>query len=498
MGVQDGFPVSASYTNPKFISKNTPDVMPYPLGFTGSGTDIADIQLAVNKLYTATGASESTTGTVYNATAGTVSNGDTYEECITILADKFDAATGHKHTGAAGDAPILDVVLTAAVSGTGGTPVFGNITFEAGSGITINQVGNNFTFNSAAGTTVAASGYPQLSGDVVLVAGTGGISITQAGQNIIFEAGGGGGGSSLTIDQFSGDGSTTGFTLSADPGTEANTWIFISGVYQEKTTYSASGTALNFSEAPPLGTNNIEVVTGGVAASVPSDGSVTYAKLGPNLFIPPTVQTFIADGTYTLPTSPRPPLYIQIRAIGAGGGGGGSGTSAFGNGSAGTDTTITGSGHTITCGGGGGATSGGGGVNGGIGGTASVSGAGISGSVCKGNDGGNDIYQGTGTINTPGGYGAGGLFGGGANRGTTTVEPNSGAGGGGGQTSSFAAAYSGGGGASGGWVDIFVTNPENTYAIVIGVGGAKGTAGVNGADGVDGSDGKVEIREFYQ
>lgn len=107
MGVLDGQPVSAAITNPAFINKNNADVMPNILGFShsGSGSSIADIQAAVNKLYTATGASESQTGTVYSAPAGTISDGDSYQTAFTKIADKFDAATGHKHTGAAGDAP---------------------------------------------------------------------------------------------------------------------------------------------------------------------------------------------------------------------------------------------------------------------------------------------------------------------------------------------------------------------------------------------------------
>lgn len=109
MGVQDGFPVSAGYTNPRFISKNTDDVMPFGLGFTfaSAGPNIASIQAAVNKLYTASGASESATGTVYNATAGTISNGQNYQTALTVLANKFAAATGHQHTGNPGDGPIL-------------------------------------------------------------------------------------------------------------------------------------------------------------------------------------------------------------------------------------------------------------------------------------------------------------------------------------------------------------------------------------------------------
>ena len=61
------------------------------------------------------------------------------------------------------------------------------------------------------------------------------------------------------VQNFSGNGSTTIFTLSYDPGTENNTQVYISGVYQQKNTYSVSGTSLIFSTAPPVGTT-IEVM----------------------------------------------------------------------------------------------------------------------------------------------------------------------------------------------------------------------------------------------
>lgn len=62
------------------------------------------------------------------------------------------------------------------------------------------------------------------------------------------------------VQNFSGNGNTVAFTLTYDPGTENNTQVYISGVYQQKNTYSVSGTTLTFSEAPPVGTT-IEVMT---------------------------------------------------------------------------------------------------------------------------------------------------------------------------------------------------------------------------------------------
>ena len=57
-------------------------------------------------------------------------------------------------------------------------------------------------------------------------------------------------GTSALTQQFTGDGSTTAFTLSQDPNGENNTQVFVNGVYQAKTTYSVSGTTLTFASAP--------------------------------------------------------------------------------------------------------------------------------------------------------------------------------------------------------------------------------------------------------
>ena len=61
-------------------------------------------------------------------------------------------------------------------------------------------------------------------------------------------------------DGFTGNGSTVAFTLSRDPSTEANTQVFINGIYQNKTTYSVSGTTLTFS-TPPEDGDSIEVMS---------------------------------------------------------------------------------------------------------------------------------------------------------------------------------------------------------------------------------------------
>ena len=60
-------------------------------------------------------------------------------------------------------------------------------------------------------------------------------------------------GTAALNQQFTGDGSTTAFTLNAAPGSENNTQVFINGVYQQKTDYTVSGTTLTFDTAPTNG-----------------------------------------------------------------------------------------------------------------------------------------------------------------------------------------------------------------------------------------------------
>ena len=67
-------------------------------------------------------------------------------------------------------------------------------------------------------------------------------------------------GAGHTVDEFTGDGSDTTFTLSVAPMNENNTFVYLDGVYQEKSVYSVSGTTLTFATAPVSG-HSIEVVT---------------------------------------------------------------------------------------------------------------------------------------------------------------------------------------------------------------------------------------------
>jgi len=61
------------------------------------------------------------------------------------------------------------------------------------------------------------------------------------------------------VQNFTGTGSQTIFTLSSASLGENFTFVYINGVYQQKNTYTVSGTTLTFSTAPPL-TSSIEVM----------------------------------------------------------------------------------------------------------------------------------------------------------------------------------------------------------------------------------------------
>lgn len=94
---------------------------------------------------------------------------------------------------------------------------------------------------------------------------------------------------SFPFDQFSGNGSTTAFTLSYAPASTTSVVVTVSGVVQNPSTYSLSGLTLTFSAAPPTGTSNIGVLYLGIPASTPS-GSLGTPTAG-------TLSNCTVDGT---------------------------------------------------------------------------------------------------------------------------------------------------------------------------------------------------------
>ena len=97
-------------------------------------------------------------------------------------------------------------------------------------------------------------------------------------------------------DTFSGDGSTVAFTMTVAPANTSSIIVAITGVLQDPSTYSVSGTTLTFSAAPPSGTSNISVGYLGIPAS----GVTTTAYRTVTEFTATAGQTSFSVPSYTV------------------------------------------------------------------------------------------------------------------------------------------------------------------------------------------------------
>lgn len=97
-------------------------------------------------------------------------------------------------------------------------------------------------------------------------------------------------------DTFSGNGSTTAFTMSVAPANTASVLVAVSGVLQDPSTYSVSGLTLTFSAAPPTGTSNISARYLGIPAS----GVTTTAYRTQTEFTATAGQTTFTPPSYTV------------------------------------------------------------------------------------------------------------------------------------------------------------------------------------------------------
>jgi hypothetical protein len=76
-----------------------------------------------------------------------------------------------------------------------------------------------------------------------------------------------------------GDGSTVNFTVSVAPGAKGNIQIYIDGVYQNKSSFSISGTTITFTEAPPLNAS-VEFIIGYSIGSISGASSIDFTQAG--------------------------------------------------------------------------------------------------------------------------------------------------------------------------------------------------------------------------
>lgn len=97
-------------------------------------------------------------------------------------------------------------------------------------------------------------------------------------------------------DTFSGNGATVAFTMTVAPANTSSILVAVTGVVQDPSTYSVSGTTLTFSAAPPSGTNNISVRYLGIPAS----GVTTTAYRTVTNFTATAGQTSFSTPSYTV------------------------------------------------------------------------------------------------------------------------------------------------------------------------------------------------------
>ena len=187
-----------------------------------------------------------------------------------------------------------DTLTLAAGTGIGITTTPGTDTIT----ITNTQLGANAFGNVAVSgqTTVAAD---STNDTLTLEAGAGIVLTTDATNDKVTIAGGSG--SVFTTDFFTASGSGSAlltYTLSTTPTSENELICFIEGVYQNKNSYSLSGTTLTFDSGIVAGQ---EVVVHHVGAGI--------------VGVSPTIHTETGNGNdyqYTLPVAPPNENYISV------------------------------------------------------------------------------------------------------------------------------------------------------------------------------------------
>ena len=293
------------------------------------------------------------------------------------------------------------------------------------------------------------------------------------------------------VDFFSGNGSTTAFTLSRPVASVAQVQATIENVPQNPgDAFTVSGNTITFTSAPPSGTNNIYVYYTSPITQViqPGQGTVGTAQLQSGVLNPTAIsdQLNASTGDFDLPTGttaqrPGTPAFGMIRAntttglpewydaaaaqwkgfsigvtynveylvvAGAGGGGSCGGGGGAGGYISSSSTLSAGAAYAVTIGAGGaGGTSG---VNGVQGSDSSLVGSGISGAIAIGGGrGAGNVQTGGFSGGSGGGAGSAGVPGGGTGGAGTSGQGNAGGNGNSG-SANYGAGGGGGAGSAGG------------------------------------------------
>lgn len=175
------------------------------------------------------------------------------------------------------------------ISGSTTTLVFPTVDGSAGQVLTTDGSGN-LTFAASAGAFTALSDTP------ASLSGQGGkvVQVNAAGNALEFGAAVGVGQSSR--ESFTGDGTTTAFTLTAGYAGQNDVFVFVDGVIQYPGThFTITGTTLTFTGAPVNQSQILIHGTSPVGTTVtPGDGTVTSDKLAASAY---TRDIFTGNGS---------------------------------------------------------------------------------------------------------------------------------------------------------------------------------------------------------
>jgi len=285
---------------------------------------------------------------VIQDTVGAMVSSNT-ESNITVTYEDSDGTLDFSVTGGGSVSEAFKTISVSGQDDVVADAAADTLTLVAGSNMTIttSASGDTITFASSGGggsqnlfSTIAVSGQSNVVADsttdtLTLVAGSGMTLTTDAsGDSITFASSGSGNsvGNAFTKNTFTGDGSTTAFTLSISASNEDNLLVFIDGVYQADNVYTVSGTTLTFATAP-VNSRVIEVFTveAGIVGSAPvidtmtGDGSDTTLALSTTpssenqtfVTIDGVVQhkdTYAVSGS-TLTFSAAPPTGTKVECI---------------------------------------------------------------------------------------------------------------------------------------------------------------------------------------
>ena len=142
--------------------------------------------------------------------------------------------------------------------------------------------------------------------------------------------------SGFNKNNFVGTGSQTAFTLNTTVNEENMTFVFLEGIYQDKSTYGISGSTLTFATAPQNGYNVEVMVLGAISASTNAlytdtftgDGTETDYSLGITPVDLNAIEVYLnglyqnvgtlslAANVVTFATPPPSGVIIEIRSVG--------------------------------------------------------------------------------------------------------------------------------------------------------------------------------------